>query len=592
MRSTCTRRSGIAGIPLTSACARPKSLQALVSCTLLAVLLSFSNASYAVDLYWDANGATSGTGGAGNWLGTSLWRNGSDVGSLQNWADATNAFLGDVSGIVNIGTSGSTSVSAANVSVTTTGYTIRSTNTSRTFSATGLTLANSVALTLNIDNSGSTWTVGGITFGTSSSLTIAGNATAANTNRINLNVLNESFSGGAIELAGTDAGLTGFVATNTGVTIGTPINNNSSTSATMIGATSGNGLTLSSTAVISGSAGLQFSAGPSGGAGSITLNSQNTYTGATTFNSTNSGIIKLGVNNALPTSTAVTMAASSGNGGVLDLNGKSQEIASLTSGVGGGSITNGAAGTGGSLKVSGSASPAAFGLVITDGAGTVSLERAGAGALNLTAANTYTGGTTVSGGLLSVNNTTGSGTGTGSVNVNTGGTLGGSGTISGATNINLGGTLAPGNSVGKLTFTGPSNNVTMVDDSELKVELGAPTTPGTTFDQVVLDGSSKIFTPGGATLRLIGLSGISSGGTDTYTVVSAVNGASVAAASYFQNLDGTPMDSEATTYSQSGMSFTINYETSFIAVTFSAVPEPSMLGLCIVPLLFRRRARK
>ncbi len=50
--------------------------------------------------------------------------------------------------------------------------------------------------------------------------------------------------------------------------------------------------------------------------------------------------------------------------------------------------------------------------------------------MTLTGANMYSGGTTVSGGTLRVNNASGSGTGTGAVNV-TGGTLGGTGTISG-----------------------------------------------------------------------------------------------------------------------------------------------------------------
>jgi T5SS/PEP-CTERM-associated repeat protein/autotransporter-associated beta strand protein len=79
------------------------------------------------------------------------------------------------------------------------------------------------------------------------------------------------------------------------------------------------------------------------------------------------------------------------------------------------------------------------------GPGSVTVE---AGTTILTANNTYTGATTVNGGLLSVN-----GTSTGSaVTVNAGGTLGGTGTV-GSTTIN-GGTLAPGNSIGLLTVQG------------------------------------------------------------------------------------------------------------------------------------------
>ena len=105
-----------------------------------------------------------------------------------------------------------------------------------------------------------------------------------------------------------------------------------------------------------------------------------------------------------------------------------------------------------------------------------SVQKTGPGTWQLTADNSstngYTGGTTVSGGTLLVNNAAGSGTGSGVVNVIgtgapfTGGTLGGgdaAGTtgfiggnvnISSATPATQGGTVAPGNSVGTLTFTG------------------------------------------------------------------------------------------------------------------------------------------
>lgn len=74
----------------------------------------------------------------------------------------------------------------------------------------------------------------------------------------------------------------------------------------------------------------------------------------------------------------------------------------------------------------------------------------GIGTMRVTSANTYSGGTTVSGGKLFVNNTSGSGTGSGGVTVS-GGILGGTGTISGATVVSSGGTVAPGTSIGTLT---------------------------------------------------------------------------------------------------------------------------------------------
>jgi autotransporter-associated beta strand protein len=80
------------------------------------------------------------------------------------------------------------------------------------------------------------------------------------------------------------------------------------------------------------------------------------------------------------------------------------------------------------------------------------LTKAGPGTMRLTAASTYAGGTTITGGRLLVNNPAGSGTGSGAVGVGSGGTLGGTGTISGAVTVNSGGVIAPGTSIGTLTL--------------------------------------------------------------------------------------------------------------------------------------------
>ena len=66
-----------------------------------------------------------------------------------------------------------------------------------------------------------------------------------------------------------------------------------------------------------------------------------------------------------------------------------------------------------------------------------SVTKVGNGRLTLSGANTYTGGTRITAGVLKVENQTGSATGTGPMNVNGGG-LGGSGIISGAVTVGVG----------------------------------------------------------------------------------------------------------------------------------------------------------
>jgi len=68
--------------------------------------------------------------------------------------------------------------------------------------------------------------------------------------------------------------------------------------------------------------------------------------------------------------------------------------------------------------------------LITDASGAGSLKKIGTGTFTLTAANTFSGGTTIDGGTLLANNTTGSTTGSGVVQVNSGGTLGDTGIVS------------------------------------------------------------------------------------------------------------------------------------------------------------------
>ena len=101
------------------------------------------------------------------------------------------------------------------------------------------------------------------------------------------------------------------------------------------------------------------------------------------------------------------------------------------------------------------------------------IKKVGTGTWTLTNANTYTGITTINGGTLQANNTTGSATGTGAVTVNSGASLAGTGTVSGAVTVNSGGILSPANAAAG-TFT-VNNNVTIASGGILAVDIDKST---------------------------------------------------------------------------------------------------------------------
>ena len=155
---------------------------------------------------------------------------------------------------------------------------------------------------------------------------------------------------------------------------------------------------------------------------------------------------------ASTTTSNINNVGSQAQTGKVDLNGASRNF----------NIEQGTTATGKDLTVTAE---------ITNG----SLVKAGAGSLELKAANSYSGGTTVSAGTLLANNSTGSATGSGTVSVNgANAVLGGTGSISGSTTVTLG-QLMPGTGmlIGKLTF---GNDVTLDGASSgtrLTLRLGA-----------------------------------------------------------------------------------------------------------------------
>ena len=131
------------------------------------------------------------------------------------------------------------------------------------------------------------------------------------------------------------------------------------------------------------------------GGGTLTLTGANSHTGGTTVNA---GTLQLGAGGSLASTGALAI-----NGGNFDLNGRNQTVGALSGS--GGAILLGS----GTLTAGNAASTTLAAAISGSGA----LVKQGTGTLTLAADNSYSGGTTISGGILQVGNggTTGSITG-------------------------------------------------------------------------------------------------------------------------------------------------------------------------------------
>jgi large repetitive protein len=137
--------------------------------------------------------------------------------------------------------------------------------------------------------------------------------------------------------------------------------------------------------------------------------------------------------------------------------------------------------------------------------GAASLTELAGGTLVLTAANTYAGGTTINGGTLSADNTSGLATGPGLVTVNNFGTLAGNGTV-GNVLVASGATLAPGApalTVGSVAFDSRATFTVNLNDPDHLNASGTVNLGGATLN--VVPGSAS----GNASFTLIGTNSVS-----------------------------------------------------------------------------------
>jgi YVTN family beta-propeller protein/autotransporter-associated beta strand protein len=337
--------------------------------------------------------------------------------------------------------------------------------------------------------------------------------------------------------------------------------------------TNGNNATLSGT--ISGPGSLTKI-----GLGTLTLSGSSTYAGATNVNA---GTLQAGAVNALSPLSAFTVAS----GATLDLNNFNQTIGSLA---GAGSVTLGAAtltsgndntsttfagtmsGTGGLAKTgagilmltgantysgtttinagtlqlgNGGTTGSIAGNVVNNGtfainrsdtfsfggviSGAGAFQQNGTGTTILTAANSYSGATTVNAGTLTVNGSIANS----AVTVNAGAMLAGIGTV-GATTIMSGGTFAPGNSPGTMTVQG---NLAFQSGALYVVQINSSTASSTN-----VTGSAAL----AGTVQAAFAAG--SYATRTYTILSAAGG-----------LGGTTFNALTTSNLPAGFTASLSY---------------------------------
>ena len=197
----------------------------------------------------------------------------------------------------------------------------------------------------------------------------------------------------------------------------------------------------------------------------VVLSGANSYSGTTQLLH---GTTRLdGGDNRLPVGTSLLLGSNTVSG-VLDLNGRNQEVAGLSvSGTGTANEIKSA--SPGTLTVNTpAASPSTYTGLIT---GEIALKKTGPDTLILTADNTYNGTTSVEGGTLRVN---GMHSGSGLITVSAGATLGGVGSVSSNVDV-TDAVLSPGAAdatAGIFTVL----NLSLTPASTLSFDLAAPFT--------------------------------------------------------------------------------------------------------------------
>jgi autotransporter-associated beta strand protein len=286
------------------------------------------------------------------------------------------------------------------------------------------------------------------------------------------------------------------------------------------------------------------------GAGTLTLSGVNSFSGGLQINN---GAVKLSGSGTLGSSTGtLTMAQSIAT---LDLNGTAQSVGNFTGA--GGTVLNNASATNSTFTIGqGNTGGGTFSGAIIDhatGTGTMSLAKTGSGTVTLAGPSTFTGGTTVSAGTLTLGSSTALSGATGDFTL-AGGTLGtsvSSTTVGGNLMFSSGSIDLNGTSAGTLTLASGKNF--SMSGGTLNFTLGS------SYDQIVSAGSGALSFIGGTIS--FDVAGVGFSYASSYQIFSGFGSASFGSLT----LSGFDTAAYAANISSSG------------ALSFSAaaVPEPS-----------------
>jgi autotransporter-associated beta strand protein len=358
------------------------------------------------------------------------------------------------------------------------------------------------------------------------------------------------------------------------------------------------------------------------GGGTLIINgTANTHTGG--YSVTN-GVVT--VNSGRTIGGPITMAQAAGNNTVFTIN-SNQTVSALASAwvdtTGTRTQTVNLNGAGTILTVD-QTTNTTFGNGAVDTlasviAGVGGLTKSNTGTLTLASANTYSGGTTISGGTVLATNSTGSATGTAGITVSGTGVLSGGtgagttiGSVTGATNVQTGGTIRADSGTGTNTLT--VGNVTIQNGGTLAANIAA-----TNNNSTLAVGGNVLDFATGSRLGLVGQSGFASvegGPTLTYNLATLSSGsnirldgnvAGVADGFVFGeyvhgtgNVNSRPVFIDTTNFGlalNNGDRLVLNRTGNNLVLQFSPVPEPTTIlgvavGLVAVGGFIRKRLAK